>query len=267
MRNIGCSTLFSLLVALGSACSEAEEGPGSNESTIRTREAFCTEWGARACNSQVVNFCQARSVETCKAAQTDFCLSIVPTSYAPDRARECLDGVERAYADADLDGDELLTVRQLGEPCDRLLRGSGAANADCEANADCDGTKGLVCVTKGDDPIGTCQVPEEVEGGYECDAPQQVCEDGFYCNGDNCVAYRKIGASCTLDSECGPRAYCDALPGEPETVCLSRGTVGSGCSTGRECLSQICLQISSTESSCIDHVRLSVTDPICQTLR
>jgi hypothetical protein len=259
--------LFFLLAALGSACSEAEEGPGSNVSTIRTRDAFCTEWGVQACNENVVDYCQARSVEACRASQAEYCLSIVPTSYAPDHARECLDGVKRAYADGDLDGDELITVRALGEPCDRLLRGSGVANADCTENADCDGTKGLVCVTKGSDPVGTCQVPEEVQGGYECTEPQQLCEEDFYCNGDNCVAHRKIGASCTLDSECGPEAYCESLAGDPEKICVSRGAVGSGCTTSRECISQICLEISDTESNCVDQVRLSVSEPFCETLR
>ena len=71
MRKLGVSTLFLLLAALGSACSEAEEGPGSNESTIRTRDAFCREWGVQACNDKVVDYCQARSVETCRAAQAE----------------------------------------------------------------------------------------------------------------------------------------------------------------------------------------------------
>jgi len=248
------------------ACSEAEEGPGANTSTTRTRDAFCAEWAKLACNAEVVDVCQASSVEDCQDSQKDFCLDLVPTSYSEERARVCLTAVEAAYADADLEGDELKTVTQLGAPCHQLVRGSGGVNADCDSNADCDGPKGLECVTKGGALSGTCQNPEEVKGGFECSAPQEVCEDGFYCNGDNCISYKKLGASCTVDGECGPGAYCEAdLPATAKS-CIERVGVGEACSSARECESEICL-VAGGESLCVNQVRLSFSEPLCQTLR
>lgn len=254
-----------LVLVLSSACSSGEEGPGANTSTTQTRAAFCTEWGKRACSDNVVEFCQASSVEGCQAAQTAFCLTLVPDTYAADNARVCLDAVEAAYLDADLDSEELLTVRQLGEPCNQLVHGPGGVNATCNVDADCNGPRGLVCVVKGG--AGTCQEPEVVDGGFDCSEPQQVCEDGFYCNTENCVAYRRLGANCSSDSECGPEAYCDIVPPATQNVCIGRGSVGDACQTGRECVSQICLELANGNSSCLNRVRLSPSEPLCDDLR
>jgi hypothetical protein len=114
---------------------------------------------------------------------------------------------------------------------------------------------------------GTCQVPEIVEGGFDCSEPQQVCEDGFYCNTENCVAYRRLGATCSSDGECGPEAYCDVVPPATQNVCLARGDVGDACQIGRECISQICLELANGDSSCLNRVRLSPFDPLCDDLR
>jgi hypothetical protein len=254
---------FAWLVA---ACSEAEEGPGSNMSTTRTRDAFCTEWAVRACGSEVVDICQASSVEDCRAAQKTYCLDLVPTSYAPDQARACLDAVEAAYLDADLTGAELKTVTQLGPPCHQLVRGTGGADASCESNDECDGPRGFECVIKGGELLGTCQIPEEVEGGFECAEPQQICEDGFYCNNQNCISYRRLGASCTVDGECGPEAYCEVVPPAIDKTCVARAEVGEACSSARECLSEICL-LAGDDPTCLTRVRLSPSEPLCGTLR
>jgi hypothetical protein len=254
-----------LVLALSAACSGAEEGPGSNTTTIQTRTAFCTEWGAQACNESVVEFCQASSVEACRSSQAAFCLSIVPETYAADSARTCLDAVKEAYQDADLNAEELLTVRQLGEPCNLIVHGSGGMNAACSIDTDCNGPKGLVCVVKGG--TGTCQVPEVVDGGFDCSEPQLVCDDGFYCNTENCVAYRRLGATCSSDGECGPEAYCDIVPPDTQNVCLARGDVGDPCQTGRECVSQICLELANGDSSCLNLVRLAPSEPLCDDLR
>jgi hypothetical protein len=254
-----------LVLALSAACSSEGEGPGANKSTIQTRAAFCTEWGVRACGPEVVEFCQASSVEDCRASQTAFCLTLVPDSYAAGNARQCLDAVGAAYADGDLDSEELLTVRQLGEPCNLLAHGAGGVNDQCVKDEDCDGPRGLECVLKGG--TGTCQVPEFVDGGFDCSAPQQVCEDGFYCNTENCVAYRRLGATCSADSECGPEAYCDIVPPDTQNVCIGRGGTGDACLTGRECVSQICLELANGNSSCLNRVRLSPAEPICEDLR
>jgi hypothetical protein len=254
---------FAWLVA---GCSEAEEGPGSNMSTTRTRDAFCTEWAVRACGTTVVENCQASSVEDCRAAQKTYCLDLVPPTYSSEQALTCLAAVEAAYADADLRSEELKTVTQLGPPCHQLVRGTGGADASCESNEDCDGPKGFECVIKGGEILGTCQIPEEVEGGFECAEPQQVCEDGFYCNAENCVSYRKLGASCTVDGECGPEAYCDLVPPEIDKTCVARGGVRAPCSSARECLSEICLTVGS-DLECLSRVILSPSEPLCGNLR
>lgn len=220
----------------------------------------------RACNDEVLSACQSSTVESCRDSQKDYCLSIVPTSYGSDQARACLDAVQAAYTDADLNGEELKVVTQLGAPCHQLVRGTGGEDASCESNSECDGPRGFVCVIKGGETLGTCQIPEEVKGGFECAAPQEVCEDGFYCNGENCLSYRKLGASCTVDGECGPEAYCEVVAPALTKSCVSRVDIGESCLSARECLSEICL-LAGDEMLCLDRVRLGPSEPICKTLR
>lgn len=220
----------------------------------------------RACGPEVIDVCQAASASRCQASQKEYCLDLVPPSYAPDQARVCLDAVEAAYADADLDGEELKTVTQLGAPCHLLVRGSGGADAPCTSSAECDGPRGFVCVIKGGDIDGTCQIPEEVGGGFDCSEPQQTCEEGFYCNGENCIAHRRLDARCTVDTECGPEAYCEAVPPELDKVCTPRSDISEPCSSARECLSGVCL-LAGGESLCVERVRLSPSEPLCQSLR
>jgi hypothetical protein len=257
--------LLGLSLVIG-ACSDSEEGPGAKNSTTRTRDAFCTEWGVRACNTLVVDVCQASSPADCQASQKSYCLSIVPSSYAPEQAIACLDAVAAAYTDADLNGEELKTVTQLGEPCHQLVRGSGETDATCDSNADCNGPKGFECVIKGGDDTGSCQIPEEVGGGMDCSEPQQTCDEGFYCNGANCISYKKLDASCTVDGECGPEAYCELVSPATSKVCIARAEVGENCFSARECLSEVCLLVGS-QSTCIARLRLSPSEPLCQTLR
>jgi hypothetical protein len=104
-------------------------------------------------------------------------------------------------------------------------------------------------------------------GGFDCSAPERVCEDGFYCNGENCVAYRRVGATCATDGECGPEAYCEIDPTAAQKVCVARGEVGDTCTTGRDCVSEVCLELANGESLCINNVRLSPSEPLCQNLR
>lgn len=250
------------LVLLG-GCSGAEES--ESESPYQTRAAFCAEWGKAACSSRTVDACQAGSPEDCQESQRQRCLDLVPTPYAPDTAPACLSAVKSAFADADLTHDELSVVVDLGAPCDRLVRGPGSLGMACSSGSDCDGPAGLSCVVKGE--LGTCQAPELVNGGFECALPQQICENGFFCNGQNCVAYKRLGAECSSTSECGSEGYCRLNPDSDLNECAARADVNQACELDEECRSGMCFALSSGESTCVEKVRLSPSEPMCQYLR
>jgi hypothetical protein len=229
------------------------------EDDALTRIEFCEAWASRACNSEVVSICQASSAEACQEAQSAFCGSVVPAAFTADAADKCLDAVANAYADADLTRDELDTVLTLGPPCDELAKGSTPSEGACGSDVDCEAASGYRCVIKGGETVGTCQVPEEVEPGLRCDAPEQVCTEGFFCNNDNCVQTLEVGEGCVNHAECGASGFCS------EELCRERFALNAECSFHEQCNSGICYEGSVT--ACADRVRLSPAEPLCQQLR
>lgn len=248
---IGFGFVFALM-----ACSSDE---GESE---RTRADFCNEWAEAACSQPTVAACQAASAEDCRVSQASFCLNLVPDSFDDSRADECLRAVSRAYADADLSASELVTVLRLGEPCDRLVRGPRGAGETCETPADCDGPGGFTCVTKGNTAAGTCEIAEAVNAGLECTAAQHVCTDGFYCNGQNCIATLRAGAACQNQDQCGSENFCSV-----EGLCAERLAVNSPCTSDLQCLSGLCFTFGIDDQVCADNIRLSRSEPHCETLR
>lgn len=252
MKRIGGAG-FVLLLFLG--CSS------DDEPVEQTREEFCREWANRACSAEVVSVCQAAGASDCRLAQEGFCQELVPDGFEGKHADRCLDAVGSAYSDADLTANELATVLQLGPPCDRLVRGPREEGDVCQTSADCNTVGSYACVRKGPDGVGTCQIPRVVEPGLECGAPQESCTEGFYCNGDNCVVGKDAGDDCTSQEECGAETYCTATG-----VCAERFELGETCAAHHECLSDICFAFGS-ERTCVDRIRLSPSEPLCEQLR
>ena len=243
------------LIVFFSACSGSEE-------TARTREVFCQQWAKEACSSAVVSACQASSAETCRLTQQGFCMSLVPTNFSDAAADACLSAVRDAYADADLTGTELDTVLQLGGPCARVVEGPASVGETCTTSRDCQGSAGYECVTKGGQAQGTCQLPELIGPGLKCAAAQQVCMEGFYCNGSNCIEAKGAGESCTNDEECGISGWCGS-----EGVCSARLLVDAPCTASNQCASGLCYTFSADDRTCSDRLRLSRSEPVCENLR
>jgi hypothetical protein len=236
------------------ACGEEEKPP-------RSRAEFCLQWAAAACSEEVVSVCQAEDVDACRSAQEGFCRDVVPDTFVDDHADECLQAVQDAYADADLNGEELITVRSLGEPCDRLALGTEDEGGPCTENNDCNTALGFECAIKADDETGSCELTEEVGPGQDCDEPHQVCPVGFYCNGDNCVSADDVGEACLSHDECGEEGFCDA-----EGECAERKSVNEACTADAECEDGICYDFDG-EMVCTDRIRLTRTEVLCQDLR
>lgn len=243
------------LLLFVASCSASEEEP-------RTRETFCQEWATQACSSAVVSACQAASAETCRLTQQRFCMNLVPSNFSDEGADACLSAVGRAYSDADLTGSELATVLELGEECSAVVNGPAGLGETCANDRDCQGAAGYECVIKGSEPQGTCQIPELVGAGLRCSAPQQVCMPGFYCNGSNCIEAKATSEPCANDEECGPSGFCG-----DDGSCVARLAVNDACTASNQCLSDLCYSFTSGDSTCVDRLRLSRSEPICADLR
>jgi hypothetical protein len=258
MRRLPAFVLLSLSVSIGfSACSSSEDDEPN------TPESFCARWARAACSPEVVSACQAADASDCQASQVEFCLDALPAAgFSGAKADQCLDAVESAYEDADITSDEIHTVLRFAAPCDQLVRGLRAEGEECDSRSDCDAPRGFDCVFKGDTSTGTCQLPETIGAGRDCSAANAVCEAGFYCNGENCIAGEDVGDPCTYHAQCGPAGYCGLT-----SVCQPRASVGSSCGFDEQCASGVCYQFSATEQVCTDRLRLSRSEPICEDLR
>jgi hypothetical protein len=262
MRRLPALVLLSLSASLAfSACSSSDDDEPS------TPESFCARWARAACSPEVVSACQAADDGECQQSQAAFCLSTLPPGgFSGARADRCIDAVEAAYEDADITSDEIHTVLRFAAPCDQLVRGLSAEGEACDSRSDCDAPAGFDCVFKGDASMGTCQLPETIAAGRDCSAPNAVCEPGFYCNGENCIAGENVGDPCTYHAQCGPEGYCDATAALT-SLCQARTGVGSACGFDEQCASGVCYRFSATEQVCTDRLRLSRSEPICEDLR
>ena len=253
MRHI--ALFFCFAAAAAASCSSEDGVPD-------TPDEFCGEFAEAACNSEVVQACQAADASACRESQVAFCLGQLPASgFSGDAAESCLDAVESAYADADLDAAELGIVARFDAPCDRLVRGPGAQGATCTDRRDCDATAGFQCVLAGE-ATGTCQRPVLTGPGEECSTVGAVCTEGFYCDGSHCIAGESVGEACVAHEQCGASGYCGLL-----SECEARLPVRSPCGFDEQCASGLCYRLTATEQVCTDRVRLSLSEPLCDDLR
>ena len=248
--------LFCFAAAVVAACSADEGGPDSPDK-------FCERFAEAACNTEVVQACQAADVATCRSSQGAFCLAqLSAADFSGETAEQCLDAVEAAYSDADLDAAELGTVLRFEAPCDRLQRGPGVEGAPCSERRDCDATAGFECILGAGQVTGTCQLPVVTGPGEDCSAIDSICTQGFYCDGSHCIAGESLGERCVRHDQCGATGYCGLL-----SVCETRLPVRSACGFDEQCASGLCYPLSTSEQVCIDRLRLSLSEPICDDLR
>jgi hypothetical protein len=262
-----------VLSIVGGCSGGSEPGPSTGKGTsLATTVAFCKAWAEAACNEEVVSICDegADGPDGCIASQEAWCRDLIPVGYDPKNAQACLDAVKAAYVDADLTSEELDIVLNLAEPCDQLIKGPTAEGGRCVTSTDCNTLDGLRCVIKSGQTEGTCQIPNEVGGGFGCSGAEQVCAEGFYCDGDNCLAQKDLGDSCAFDAECDPAHLCeiDATADPPAGECVERKDTGDTCAADAECQSHLCaIPRGASSGVCVSRVRLSPDSAFCQDLR
>jgi hypothetical protein len=254
-----------LALSLPLACGVDEETPPD---PLATRAGFCKSWGENACQQNVVDNCNAPSIDDCVDTQTDFCLGVVPERYSVKHASECLNALKAAYKDAVLSADDIKVVIKLAAPCDKLSTGTSIAGEDCSTHDECNTADGFECVIKADATEGSCEKPTVVGGGKSCSAAAAVCEADFYCNGKNCVAYTETGEPCVGDFECQPADHCVVPTDATEGTCEARLARSETCSTDSDCQSLYCAKAEGeTEGKCADKIVLSLNEPLCDNLR
>jgi hypothetical protein len=257
-----------LAFSLPFGCKVEEDTPPD---PLAKASGFCDAWAKNACQADVLMYCNAPEAADCESTQSDFCRGIVPENYTSSKyASECLKAVKAAYKDATLTAAEIDIVIKLGAPCDKLSKGSSADGEACEKNDDCNTAGGFGCIIKADETEGTCGKPEEVGPGEACDGPTQVCGEGNFCNGENCVAYKKTGGSCEGDYQCKPEDHCliDDSVDPKAGACEVRAELSADCASDDDCQSHLCVMPSGeTVGKCASTIRLSVSEPLCENLR
>jgi hypothetical protein len=258
-----------LAVALISACSSEEPGPQANDK-YKTRGSFCEAWADAACNDDVVDACGS-SRSLCLEHQSTYCLNLVPTGYTSVNAETCVKAVERAYRDAELDAEELKLVQRLAAECSQLVDGGRPEGDDCTLTTECDTVAGYICIVKLGNELGSCQVPNVVGAGFACDEANVLCEDGFYCNGENCIASKfepgDEDVACSHDEECIPSGYCEIEPEETEGLCRTRlgSSNTSHCTRDDQCESDFCF-LTAANPYCTSKVVLTGESSVCSSL-
>lgn len=214
-------------------------GGGEDEpNPLATREGFCAEWAKRACNDEVVDACSAADAEACRAAQVEHCQGLVSAdAYREREARACLDAVRNGLSDARLTAEEAGAV----------LRGEGPCSFSCVDVAD-----------------GGCVEPTVVGGGEECSGEDVVCDEGFYCDGNNCLAKRDEGRACSSDIPCLEGLNCVGEAGDQ--VCEAKLANGEECTADSDCQSGICAE-GADGNLCSGQIILSTAEPACTSFR
>lgn len=228
------SIVLAVWMGLGGlwGCGGDEDPPNP----LATRAGFCGEWAKNACNEEVIDACAATGAEACRESQQEHCLSLVSAdAYRQSSAKACLDTVRAALADA------RLTAEEVGP----VLRGEGACSFSCVETAD-----------------GKCVEPTVVGGGEECSGEDVVCGEGFYCDGENCLARRAVGRDCSEEIPCREELRCVGEAGAQ--TCEERIADGEACESDEECQSGICGR---GTNLCAARITLSDAEPVCSLFR
>lgn len=244
MRLVGVFGIVAVtgaVMGLAMGCDGGTETEPAAPNPLESEAGFCEKFAEAVCLDGVVKACylsddanleedKAKCIEL--ASQRSFC-NPLDYPYDPDGAQACIDATAALYDQAELTAQEIVNQRLA---CLAVFSAGGAVGSPCAQDHECDGAAGLRCVTKVS-AEGTCQVPAEVEPGFDCSSPDSVCAEGFYCNeSENCVAKEDIGSTCTATQPCVDDAICTS------DVCLEKAANGEICSAASECLGGFCLK-------------------------
>lgn len=253
------SVLGSLIVL--TSCGEDEKDP------LATVDGFCESWAIRACSDDIESDC-AVDEEDCERAQKKFCKNLVDEEkYDRSGADQCLDDVRDAYLDGKLTAAERDIVMNLGRSCALVQNGEGETGDDCETDSDCDRNEDLVCIIRLGEPEGRCGEAKVVTGGKSCKDADEVCEDGFYCDGKNCLALPEQDEVCSESIPCGEGFRC-LVSKDPEVFeCRPQLKVGDAlCESDADCDSNICLR-DGDKAFCVKTIVFRPTDEVCDLYR
>lgn len=260
------------------ACACAEDKPAD---PLASANGFCDAWADRVCSEDVATTCafgdETNAVDKCKAAQKDHCLDRVNDDlYTGRGARECLDEVGEALNDGQLNPREYRVLMEFARPCDELLSGPGESGDACNAEIDCNSLKGFACVKKTGASDGECQKPDYVSGGRKCNTDNAVCEQGFFCDGTNCIAKLESGEACDAENPCADEFICSAAGDGGVSRCVGKIEVGEKdendqavrCASNNECASGLCSKVEDLETGlCVTAVVLTANATFCSSLR
>jgi hypothetical protein len=254
LRFLRMGGAFATVVVLV-ACS-GTDGPKYKDST-----AYCKGRAEAECSSEVIKACAAPDATRCVTSRYSACVNAVPngTTYNASGAEACVNAVRSSYADAKLSAQENRTV---ADTCAGVFDGPGLANAPCKQDGDCKMSAGLKCVWRSVD-TGTCQVPERVQGGGTCSAPNQLCVPGYHCGAtQHCDVNGQVGEGCNDALPCVESARCIAA------LCVKKFEDGRACSNDEECLSSLCARgVSSPMGLCVSQMTLAPNEPFCMDAR
>lgn len=282
---IGLFTLGSAIAACQSDEAETAAYPNGGAAD------FCTAVAQAACkkNNTEANAVPAGcgvTVDTCVAAYAAHCEAgeidpsrrsrDVANIYRPDRAKACIEAVRVGHEDGILYPTEIAAISQA---CDVVFSRRSPLNGPCSVEADCSdtatGSNKLSCFYDANG-AGKCVVQTVVKPGFDCSALGSLCEAGYHCNGQNCIADTtgdQGDTSCARGGSCGTTQRCVPDPATPQGtvatnyVCIDKLQNDQDCAANEECVSGACaLRLVDTPSGkvskkqCVLDVRLNNPD-------
>ncbi len=239
------------------ACGEDAPQPPGNA------VAFCTAWGKAACNDFAMDRCGSPDEDQCVEYQQEDCLRRVDAEkYDKAGADECLNAVKAAYDDAKIDGEEWATLFELSGPCSGVQSSPADPGDSCSKDSDCDVAAGQSCVLRpAKNAKGQCYEPEPATGGESCDDPQVQCAEGFYCDGEHCLASGKKGGDCSAKEPCKDGLRC--VDDGDTATCEEKLELRATCASNDECQSGLCAAASNGKKGCATSVLLDFGNSIC----
>jgi hypothetical protein len=208
----------------------------------------------------VIKACAVADGSRCIEKRQASCLASIPagTTYEANQAEACVDAVSTAYRDAKLTAEENRSTQTI---CNRVFDGAGNVNATCMRDFDCKLSLGLRCVFGGLAGAGTCQMPERIQGGGSCAAPNQMCVEGFHCGVTlHCDINSQLGEPCNVILlPCAPSAQCNEAG-----MCVAKFKDGDLCTSDEQCAHELCARGSGvSQGLCAQQLTLAPNEPFC----
>jgi hypothetical protein len=239
------------LVFLFAGCS------GKDDPKYPDISSYCGGRAQAECSKEVLLACGVPNASTCTTKRQAACVAATPPgTYNPNAVETCLNTVGAAYGDAKLSPQE---NRSVAESCAGVFEGPGLADTACKKDVECKASTGLRCVLRGGADMGTCQIPQRVQGGGVCSAPNQLCIEGFHCGPtQHCDINSQVGEPCSNLQPCVLSARCIA------NKCEKKFDDSAACTSDEECISTLCARgTSSPQGLCVSQMNLAPNEPFC----